>query len=249
MRHSIAIILTLILSTYTFGQTQRMNHLETGRTFTYENKTQTIQPLLQKADRELRTFDYEGTFFTLESAVAQEPASAEALILRAKFKKMTGMDEEAKLDVQMANNLNPYASSMYGYNGNEGLLNILSVEPEQAVRKLDDTRKLNYYYQALDRKIIKDDIQDNETDYIEYALQNIEKDNLDEALNAIDVTLQKFPNSALAYDLKGIILQKQGNLEAATEAFSKAVVFEPDFAIAWYVSAITKNQKNTLIEP
>jgi len=234
MRYYITIIFTILFSTYTFGQTQRMNHLETSRTFTVENKTQTIQPLLQEADRQLRTLDYENTFFKLESAVAQEPASAEALILRAKLKKMTGMDTEARLDAQMAENINPYASSIYGYDGNRGLLNILSIEPEQSVQTLNNTQKLNYYYEALDRRIVADELRDNEIDYIEYALRNIEANDLNEALNGLEVAVQKFPNSALIYDLKGMVLQKQGNLEAAVAAFSKAVVFEPDFAIAWY---------------
>lgn len=234
MRYSITIILTVLVNAYIFAQTQRMNHLETSRTFTVENKTTTIQPLLQEADRQLRTLDYEGTYFKLESAVAQEPASAEALMLRAKFKKMTGMDTEAKLDVQMAESINPYAPSIYGYEGNRALLNVLSVEPERYVQPLGKTKKLNDYYEALDRKIAADELKNYEIDYIEYALQNIETDNLDEALDALEIALQKFPYSAIAYDLKGLILQKQGNLEAAVAAFSKAVVFEPDFAIAWY---------------
>ncbi len=234
MRHYIVIIFTVLLSANTFAQTQRMNHLETSRTFTVENKITTIQPLLQEADRQLRTMDYEGTLFKLESAVAQEPASAEALMLRAKFKKMTGMDTEAKLDVQMAESINPYAPSIYGYEGNGALLNVLSVEPERYVQPLGKTKKLNDYYEALDRKIAADELKNYEIDYIEYALQNIETDNLNEALDALEIATRKFPNSALAYDLKGMILKKQGNVEAAVAAFSKAVVFEPDFAIAWY---------------
>ena len=124
----ITIVFAVIFSVQTFGQTQRMNHLETGRTFTYENKVQTIQPLLQEADRQLRTFDYEGTSFTLESAVEQDPGSAQALILRAKFNQMVGRHEEARRDLLLAKSINPYAADMYG--GNEGLLNVLYIQPE-----------------------------------------------------------------------------------------------------------------------
>jgi len=217
-----------------FAQTQRMNHLSTGKTFTSDSKIETIQPLLQKADREFRSFDYEDTFFTLESAVAQDPGSAEALMLRARLKKMVGMHEEAKLDLKMANNINPYAADLYGYNGNWGLLNVLSIEPQESVKKLGDTQKLSYYYEVFDQKMISNEGETNEIGEMRNALQDVEAGNFQEALYTIDMVLQKFPDSALAYDLKGTVLQKQGSLEAALVAFSRAAVLDPDFAITWY---------------
>lgn len=234
MRHLLILFFIFTAISITHSQTRRMNNAEIGRTYAIENQARTIQPLLQKAERQFRALDYEGTFFTLENAVAQNPNSPEALLLRARFKKMVGMQTEAQEDLQLANRINPYAANLYGYYGNGGLLKILAIEPERAVEGLSTFQKLNYYYQVLDSKIIIDKNKEIEIQLIGKVVEEIEAENSNQALNMINDILEEFPKSAIAYDLKGVILKKQGKFEDAIDAFSKAVAIEPNFAIAWY---------------
>jgi tetratricopeptide (TPR) repeat protein len=234
MRYLIITILIFISLPTLFAQTRRMNNTATGQSFTSENQSRTVQPLLQQAEQQFRAMDYEATFFTLENAVAQNPNSPEALLLRAKFKKIVGMTMEAEEDLRMANRINPMAASLYGYNGSAGLLKILSMQPEEAVQELSTFQKLTYYYQALDDKILDDKNKDAEIQIIGEVIEEIEADNLEGALEMVNKVLIEFPNSAITYDLKGLILKKQGKFEDAVDAFSKAVSVEPDFAIGWY---------------
>ena len=216
------------------AQTRTMNNVESGRTYAPETQTRTVQPLLQEAERQFRALDYEGTFFTLENAVAQNPMSTEALLLRARFKKMVGMQTEAEMDLRLANNINPYAASLFGYHGNGGLLKMMAIEPERAVQELNTLQKLNYYYQELDTKMIGEKSGGKDVELFEKIIEDIESDQLVDALNEINNVLETFPKSAIAYDLKGVILKKQGKFDDAVDSFSKAVEIEPEFAIAWY---------------
>jgi len=221
-----------------------MNNSATEKSFTSEDQSRTIQPLLQKAERQFRASDYEGTFFTLENAVAQNPNSPEALLLRAKFKKIVGMTMEAEEDLRLANRINPLAANLYGYNGSGGLLKILSMQPEEAVQGLNTFQKLTYYYQALDNKILDDKNKDVEIQAIGDIIEEIEADRLDDALEMVNNVLIDFPKSAITYDLKGFILKKQGKFEDALDAFSKSVSVEPDFAIGWYNLGRTERSLN-----
>ena len=234
MRYFIITILIFTLQFNSLAQTRRMNNVEAGQSYTSENQARTVLPLLIKAEQQFRALDYEGTFFTLENAVAQNPNSAEALLLRAKFKKIVGMTMEAEIDLRKANRINPLAANLYGYNGSGGLLQILSMAPEQAVQGLSTFQKLTYYYQALDNKILDDKNKDAEIQLIGKVIEKIESDHLSEALELINKALSDFPKSAIAYDLKGMILKNQGKFADSVDAFSMAVVIEPDFAIAWY---------------
>lgn len=234
MRLHIIMLLMLVFATTLFSQTRRMNNAEKGRTYTVENQTRTVQPLLQKAERQFRSSDYDGTFLTLENAVAQNPFSTEALLMRARFRKMVGMQSEAEADLRLANRINPLAANLYGYYGNSGLLKILSIEPKEAITGLSTFQKLNYYYQDLDRKIIANEQQEEELLKLQKVVEEIESNRLIQALILIDEILEQFPESAVAYDLKGVTLKKQGKFEQAVDAFSEAVKLEPNFAIAWY---------------
>ncbi len=234
MRYLIISVLIFILPQMLFSQTRRTDDVEMVRTYSIQNQSTTVQPLLQKAEQQFRLFDYEGTFLTLESAVAQDPYSSEALLLRARFKKMVGMQTEAQEDLRLANRINPYAVNLYGYNGNGGLLKIIAFEPVLGVRGLSNYQKLNYYYQAIDRKLIIGISDEKMLEKLEEVIEDIEFNRLDLGLITINEIIEEFPESAIAYDIKGVILKKQGKLEEAVDAFSTAVIIEPSFSIAWY---------------
>lgn len=234
MRYLIILSLVFFFSQSNSAQTRTMNNAESGGTYNAETQARTVQPLLQEAERQFRALDYEGTFFTLENAVAQNPNSPEALLMRARFKKMVGMQTEAEMDLRLANSINPYAANLYGYHGNGGLLKIMAIEPERAVQELNTLQKLNYYYHELDMKMVREKSEDSKMESFEKVIIDIESNHLIDALTEINSIIKSYPNSAIAYDLKGVILKKQGKFEDAFDAFIKAVEIEPEFAIAHY---------------
>jgi len=234
MKYLITSLLITLLATTAFTQTRRMNTSLNTTNYSVENQSRTILPLLQEAERQFRAFDYDGTFLTLENAVAQDPYSPDALLMRARFRKIVGMQAEAEVDIRLANTINPLAVNLYGYNGNGGLLKILSVEPQSAMTELSSFQKLSYYYQAIDQERASGENNEITLQRFEEVIENMESERFLDALNIIEEVLEITPESAIAYDLKGVILKKQGKFEAAVDAFSEAVTLEPKFAIAWY---------------
>ena len=228
----IGTMLLLVLSSY--AQTKRMNNAQLGRTYNAENQLVTVQPYLIEAANQLRLFDYENTFFALENAVAHNPNSAEALVVRAKFKKMVGMQTEAERDIRLANMINPLAAPLFGYNGNRGMLKVLSVAPEKAALRLSTDQKLHHYMQALDNQLVLGRLRGDTYDRLTTSIEAIENNQLDRSMGLLDTLIMQSPKLAIAYDLKGVILTKQNKLPEAVQALKKAIELEPGFAIAWY---------------
>lgn len=224
----------LLISLGVSSQTIRMSTPEMGRNFSIQDQSQTVYPLLLEADQRFRTFDFEGTLFALENAVALDPYSPEALLLRARFKRMMGQNTEAEQDLALALRINPYVADLYGYRGNEGLLNVLAFRPEQATQNLSSYQKLTVYFEWLDRQALQNSSSNLELDYLEAAMADIESGNNQRALTTLNELIDIRPDAAIAYDLKGLVLQRQGNLHEAMDAFKTATKLQPDFAIAWY---------------
>jgi tetratricopeptide (TPR) repeat protein len=230
----IVIISAILLAFSSNGQTRRMTNPETGRSYSTQNQSQTVLPLLHLAEQQFRSFDLEESFLTLESAIAQNPFSPEALLLRARLKKMMGMTFEAELDYQLAHRMNPYVADLYGYNGNNGLLNILSIEIERSVLKLDTYQKLNYYHETLDKKTEVSNYTEQELELLTSVIEYIENQKLDEALDLVLEIAGSYPESAIVYDLKGLVFYKQDRLDEARTALLKATSIDPSFSIAWF---------------
>lgn len=230
----ISTILLLCFLVDAQSQTRRMDNVTAAKTYTSQNQNETVQPFLLEARRQFQVADFEGVLMTLDNAVAQEPNSAEALAERARFKKIIGMDTEAQADLRTANQINPYAANIYGYYGNLGLLEVLSIEPEASVQKLTDFQTLNYYYTSLDQDLLVAKNEQSEIGNIEDILMDIENDELSAAQLRIDSLSIQNPNSATVYDLKGLVLRKKGDYLEARDAFTRSVALAPKFAIGWY---------------
>lgn len=222
------------------AQTTRMNNAQLGRTYSAESQLNTVQPLLMEAERRFRTFDYEGTFLVLESAVAQNPNVAEPLVMRARFRRLVGMQHEAAEDIKRANELNPYAADVYGYNGKSGLTRVMAVAPEKALIEFSDFQRINYYYDALDRHLDDSLTRIAVVNDIALILEDIESERLDTALSLIDSLIKRFPELSMAYDLKGLVLQKLGQKEEAYKVVKIALELDPDCSLAWYNHAQLK---------
>ena len=211
-----------------------LRDFNTGRIVTVENYGEPNQVFLRDADINYQQFDMEATFFALENAVAQNPYSADALLQRATFKKRIGMNTEAAEDFRLANRINPYAADLFGYNGTYSILNVMAYEPEEALTELSWTAKMTDYHKWFHRYLIDEEADFDELELIESVLFEAEDENFEEAQLLLDSLLKTFPNSAVAHDLEGLFFNKEGKYAEATEAFSKAVVLNPRYPIAWY---------------
>ena len=237
----ITLILFLTLPLIAFSQIQRMPFAQHGSMLTFDDQTQTVLKYLQDAETAFKALDYEKAFFALENAVVTNPNSAEALITRARFFKMMGRTREANEDYLKADRINPYAADLYRYNGNNGLIRILSFEPEKAVANLSVNDKLNYYYQVIDNRILQKKITDNEIELVKDVIKNIETNELYKADSILNVSIKTYPESAIMQDLRGMIL-KENNIEEAKKYFNKAIKLDPQFAISWYNLGSLENQ-------
>ena len=222
------------------------NTNNTRKTYTVETEVRTTAPHIQMADQH-RRFDFEASLESLDNAVAQNLNSVAALVTRAKYRQISGMEAEAKEDLRMAEQINPQIYKLYTalYN-QDGLIHLMSFEPQQAVQELSDFKKLNYYYQTLDRRMLAEHSKINKLANVESIITEIEDDNLDVSLSRLDLMLIDYPNSAILYDLKGLIYIEQGKLLEARTAFNSAIALDPNFAIAWYNLGQLEREQNNL---
>ena len=234
MRSLIAICLVCFLTLSATSQTRRMAHAETGRTHTAQILRNTPLPNLQETSRQLRFMDFDDAYRAVENIVAQNPDSPEALILRARFKLIGGMETEAAADIQLANRLNPYAADLYGHFGPRGVLKLLAYEPELAVQELTTYQKLYYYHEYLDQQTLAQSMDTEELVAFEEALMATESEEVEEASRLLKKMVKEYPNSAIAHDLYGLVLGKQEQLELAKDAFVKAIELDENLALAWY---------------
>ena len=236
MRKFVMLILSLsfIFSGTLTGQSFKMGQSFEGRQYGTQTLGRNNILQLQNANIHLQQFDEQEAFFAYENAVAQNPYSANALLRRANFKKLIGMEAEAELDAKLATRLNPYAADLYGYNGPFSILNLLSIQPEQALRGLSKDQKMTYYYNWLDQEFIKDDLAIRELSIIEEAVYMLELDKAEMASVLIDSLITINPSLAISYDLKGLMLIDDLQYEEARTYLAKAVAIQPDYAIAWY---------------
>lgn len=222
MKKFVWLTMMVFYSSLVFTQNQQMDNLETEMSY------------LPEFENQFGQFDYENTLSILDNAVIFNPNSAKALVLRGNFKKLVGMDKEAELDFEAAKLLNPYSVYLYGFLGGNGLLDILSIEPQKGMDNLDFQQKLNYYYQEIDRILLVETITDLEVKMLKTGLEQLELNNIEQATEAIDRSLVTFSESAFANDLKGLLHLEKKEYQLARGYFEKALELNPKFAISWY---------------
>ncbi|MCB0621443.1 MAG: tetratricopeptide repeat protein [Saprospiraceae bacterium] len=190
------------------------------------------QWFLRQADIYLNQFDLEETLFALDNAVAQDPYWADAYIRRALFKYRIGMKTEAEADLQAAQRLNPYAADLYGYNGPNRQLGVLAFLDTKEGTELPLDARLEYYFEILERQGASREVL--EAEHLYAAVAAIEQDELNLARFELQQVLALNPQSALAYDLQGLIQTLQGDLASAQGSFLRSIELQPGLAPAWY---------------
>lgn len=215
------------------AQVTGRSNSEVGRTHRTEAARQNEQIILREVGFLLRTGSLEKALLTLEEGYSLNPNSSQILLERATLKRKMGMDTEAKQDIKRAEALNPYAVNLFGYNGGDNRMYVLSSDPINATVDLSIYKTLGYYYDAMDKALETDD-DESVIEVLEELILQIENEEYELALIAAQKTTVDFPKSAIAQDLYGILLLKNEDYQMAKNAFTKATQLDPEFSIAWY---------------
>lgn len=198
------------------------------------------------ADNLMQQGSFENAILSYDNAIAKNPMSAEAYAKRGIAKYRIGREAEAKLDMQKATELNPYAGDLHGFGGSLKRLKLLAFEPMELVAQPDYEYMLGYYSDLW------------ETDKIELENYTITKENVNEIgekvlvaqiINWIeigktelaeDVLLQKKDLKAIHYDLLGIMKKMQSKWQLAYLYFEQAIEENPMSAASYYYMSIIK---------
>lgn len=228
------LILCLLVTNSLQAQGLRSGNAWVGKTYAVSTPNADEQILLRQADYHYSMGDFERATILLDEAVNLNPNSPQALLRRATLNRVFELDALAEADVKRAYLYNPFAADLFGYNGGGGVLNVLATEPLRSAVSLNKYNRLQYYYPLLDSIYLSVVPDNKEPELMEEIIVEIESGEYDAALNLTDALLNTYPESAVGYDLKGIILLKQEKYEEAREAFNEAVILQPGFAVAWY---------------
>jgi tetratricopeptide (TPR) repeat protein len=189
---------------------------------------------VRQTDMHAQRYNIEQTATALNDAVSAEPNSVEALVRRATFNRRIGRVHEAEIDISRVNQLNPYAANLYGYYGHSSMVKLMAFEPLDAMSSSDPQAELQPYFRLIDSKNILDGNVGIESDLLYEIIRDIEAEKYEEALHLTEAMIVLYPESAISWDLKGMIYEKLGDNEKAVVSFSEAIVINEDFAIAWY---------------
>lgn len=191
-------------------------------------------PYLKDAKQYYISYNQERGLAIINQEVEENPNSAEILLKSAKLKMLYGLNEEAENDLQLAKSLNPYALEMYGFYGPTKIINIMEYRPNEHIVELDINKRLSYYYTALEEALVQSQLSSIEIELLTNIINQVKEDNLEEAMKYAEDMIHLYPKCAMAYDLQGLILEKQGAYVQASKALNQAVTLQPGYALAWY---------------
>lgn len=233
MKYLVIISFFLISALNLEAQATDMN-TNIDRVYNFTTEQRTVHPILQSASQLIGITEFEDVYFTLENAVAQNPNSVEALLSRARYRSMVGMSAEAKADIKLANNINPYLVDLYGFNGVGGLLNIMAFEPEEALYKMSTKDKLIGYSKYLKKSLKRKYLNDDKRAKYSPIMEKMDNGFYEEALVEVDKLAETELNNPVVYDLRGYLLKYLGDVDGAVDAFILTTSIEPSFYISWY---------------
>ncbi len=209
---------------------------------------------LEFAKEELFNQNFMKAIDEVDNVIAADPYHVEAYLLRGYIRELIGMRQEAKMDFQKAQSLNPHAFPAMGYSGDGNQLATLAFNSSDNLKELSYTARYDDYLSYLDEKFsnkfsnIENDVlekkYDKEWKYLEKAIQFSEKKDYSKAMELTEQLLSEFPESSIGLDMKGLLLMKTNKLNEAERYLQKAVKLDPNFAIAWYnLSVIARKQE------
>jgi tetratricopeptide (TPR) repeat protein/SAM-dependent methyltransferase len=90
--------------------------------------------------------------------------------------------------------------------------------------------------------------QNPSQDQLEALITLYSQGQLQQALKQAETLVQQFPQSAILFNIQGVVLKGLGQLELSVGAYNKALAIKPDYAEAYYNMGITLQEQGKLEE-
>lgn len=210
---------------------------------------------VQQGDLQLRLGNSEQAYILYTNAIQQDPALADGYMKRASLLQRTGRYLEARSDIDKALALNPMSSYILD---RRAKLNILMSDHKGAELDMERARYLAPYDELLRRAQVDEWVDMGRPDKALQELDTLltmepgdttlllkrgflllELDDQAEA-RAIALQVLRSAPSALVHDLLGLLALKQGDANAALEAFNAAIERAPGMAVTWYNRSLAR---------
>jgi len=170
----------------------------------------------------------------LDSEVDRNIESVKDLLNRAHFKMLYGMDLEAKVDIEKALSINPYAVYLTGFYGTEGVLSVLESQPKKSLLELSKTERLDYYDTVLAKESSVYELDSLQTNQLKEVLSLMRKNDLKAASKKLEPHLVESSNIPMANDLKSILLEISGDEDQAKNILLKSIERYPSYPLAYF---------------
>jgi tetratricopeptide (TPR) repeat protein len=192
-----------------------------------------VEQILNRAEKLLEAGNFDQALTECELAIQMMPENAAAYNLRGMVYEEMGQLEKAILEYQTTIQLDP--------------------DWKEAWDDLKNAEK------ALEKEFQ----QSSAKQHLDQALLYAEDDEMDHALAECELARQTIPPIAMAHNYLGLVLHQTNRLEAAIEAYLKAISFNPKFYAArqnlrdarvklkedQFLSSIMKNESKITPEP
>jgi tetratricopeptide (TPR) repeat protein len=209
---------------------------------------QTEKGHINLGDNYFRAAEFEDALLQYTFALEYNPENVETLLKRSKVYSVLSRFQEANIDLAKANAVNPFAGVFLKA---EYRNNILSKKKFDYKSQNEDTDSIAFAKSfILDEEymnLINDSDSNIEIDtLLEFALLSILNGRISEAEMYLLESENLNSETALFYDLKGIVNLKKDNPEMALIYFTKAIELNPKFVLAHHNLAITYNKLGLL---
>jgi len=188
---------------------------------------------LESAEMNFRQNDYDSALRDYNNYIDINPNDPVAYLYRARFYEATGRRSESKMDMAVAQQLNPLvmlhfspelrqqhsAKKSYEYNYND--LEASFVKSPSRYKE----------YQAIFNELSLAHSQDS---LIQIVIQELANKDLDKAEKKLSEIKVNSLNKAVILDLTGKIYLKRMDYQNAINAFSEAIEENPQFSIAYH---------------
>lgn len=204
---------------------------------------QTEQAFIFFGDNAMKAVNHEEALTNYGHAINLNPFNAEALIKRSVVHAALGQTREAEYDMKRATSINPYANLYLQPEARKRLIQLKSYEYSLA----DSTEQLGLAKSFHKSFIITpqyllhlngDTLLNGDITLLDKAINAMINTDYKEAqiyLDRIDPVDQE---SALVYDLRGVLAMKKGDLEQAVDLFTKSIGINPEFVLPYHNRAI-----------
>jgi tetratricopeptide (TPR) repeat protein len=210
---------------------------------------------VQQGDMALKIGDWEKAMFHYTNAVFIDPDYADAFMKRAMLFGKMGRTNESLEDYNRAISLNPHSAFLYDQRAKLKIIaldfpgaeadmskaqSVAPSDPHVRESVMDNYLMMENYQSALQQadSILTFLGQYDHYIHLKRALVLVFSGDPASALTEIDKAIYEDPGSAVAKDLRGVILLKINRPEEAIKAFTSAIHQSPTFELAYYNRAL-----------